>query len=59
MIWLQFLKVISFTDFDEHDEGSSGGIIINDFSRFTKKNKSEEKDSSGEMYKLGWAKFTL
>ena len=42
-----------FIDFDENDDGSSGGVIINDFSRFTKKPKTEEKDSDEEMSLLG------
>ena len=41
------------TDFDEDDDSSSGGEIINDFSRFTKKPKTEEKDSNGDIPMLG------
>ena len=50
---LWFLTCGFLIDFDEHDDGSSGGVISNDFSRFTKKHKTEEKDSSEEMSMIG------
>ena len=49
-----FLTVGFFADFDEDDDSSSEGEIINDFSRFTKKPKrTEEKDSNGDILMHG------